>query len=1182
MRTQIFILIVGLFALNLMGCTRAAKDVAKLNLSIASSVDGNGALAAGTLRLAHVSINVSGAGIVNPIVLTWDGCNDCSVQPVIPSSFPVSVPTGTGRLVQILAVYEDTESNQKLFYYGDVTKDLTASEDTAAIPVTPVATGTITGGHVAGRYFTTATGGPTGLIDIRFNPGAGKPDLIVDNAVIVNGWFSMFMLSGASFKYVIRGTDITMWDQQMSLDSAPMDPSENSGAYFNQRVRAFLPVHIAQRSDNGVTSYKKQDAETYVWGYWGPGATGKRVCTSGVDGSPTPQRLKQYTTGTPESAPALSVSHYVNWNLSVPTKAQLTDVASPYTYIVFQGGMSMSSSCDSFADTFANQFTNFQKVTLTQIDGNGGDAVAGFSGIFRNTSTNSFAAVSSADPKVITGQILPGVDEVFDGLRLFKRPGSDDYRMNVARCNELAPLGFIPASTTDAALTSAGTFSLTSNITSTEGTSGVSAVLCPVKAGVMAPLGVFMSKWNFSMGGGGGSSSPATKLALVSPQKSTTSGAMVNNVCTPMMIETRTASDTIGYPSGMITINLSSTDGNTTFYNYSSCSGAVSSIQTSSPYAMIYVKRTGSGTASATFNITAAGLSGTSSAFNFADMPGTVIPKIMINFPSTISAYECYPISFESWHSNLYLINFYDAYAQYFTLNLALGSGINYYSGGDCVSGSYTTASLGSSPASSMYFKYTGNASNLNLQPTSISPASPILTSDIVGGNNITVIQPGVASTMDLMIPLTFAANQCQAVTIRSTDSNGRTAPTTSALSLDLTSTASGGTFYQDSSCTTPITLVNYATATTMQMVYFKASAAGAGTVTASSSSPTISVTRNVTVGPEVYSQMFIALPGQSYSPGSGVVGTPTRIPQGMPSYAQIYLAKADGQVDTNANGMLLTSGNLSGGTMQSPTAVSFTNGVGTLSFMPDSSYNTMYLNLYSNTVMSNSPALYPYLPATMMNIYMSNQAALAPSGCQIFAVVPESMDGPSTFFMPASFNISADNGGGVYTDAACTTLANASYTFYDYDRIKAFYFKQPTASTNSSITVTSLTGGITSVPITVGTNATTIGASYKYLLTGSTVSMKSAVCQPYLVSVADIQGRSVTIGADQTISSYTNYGVLYGSCDAGGAAPTSIPSSMNYTTFYLKNLTPGYVHQVDVSGSPLTMGSSTGFMPNP
>ncbi|MBS1969165.1 MAG: hypothetical protein JSU04_02605 [Bdellovibrionales bacterium] len=1193
MRTNIFMLVVSVLALGFMGCTRAAKDAAKLNLTIASSVDGQGTLAA-TQVLSHVSINVTGTGISVPQILTWDNCQDCSAPTIIPASFDMAVPMGAGRLIQILAVYKDSSTNQMSFYYGDVTKDLTSSEaTTVAIDVAKVGSGNITGGRVAGRYFNTATGGPTGLIDIKYNPGSGKQPLIVDKASIVNGWFSMFMLSGASLQYSIRQTGEVLWGQELSLESPMFDPAQNSGAYFDQRVRALLPVHIEQRNDNGATTYSIQDAETYVWGYWGPGAAGKKVCTSGLDSSPVPQRLRQYKTGDPSGSNPLSVSHYINWNLSVPTKTQLTDTANPYSYVVFQGGVSMSSGCDSFADTFANQFTNFQKITLNMIDGNGGDSVAGFNGVFRLNSNNNAVTVSSADPKVISGDLLPGVEQVFNGLRVFKRLGNDDFRLENPDCNDLARQDFGPAGADTPIPTAGGNVSVTTNITAAQGTSGVSAVLCPVKDGIVGPSGVFLSKWNFNIGSNGvGASSPATKLAFVAPQKNPGTGALVNNVCTPMTIEARTASDAVGYLPGPTTITLSSGDGNTQFSNSPSCTGSITSLQTGSSYTTIYVKRSTTGAmAGKSIMASANGLTSATSIIDFYDVPGTLIPKVNINMPSTISAYECYPVSFESWHSNLYMVNFYDSYATSFTLTLPTTPGVGFYYSGDCGTGGYTTVTLGSSPQTSLYVKYTGSATTLNLQPTAITP-SQVTTADIVGGNNITVIQPGAASTLDFNMPSSLSEGQCTPVMIRSTDSSGRTAPLASSVLVDLATTLSGA-FYTMADCSTQLTQISMSSGSINSTVYFKAVAAGTGTFTASSTSPVMSVTRNTTVAPATFNQIAIIMPGQTFVNGAAygmsVQGTPNKVPQGTPSYFDIYLVKYNGMIDTTANGYYLTSGNINNASMPTPGGILFTNGVATgISFLPDNSYTDIYVSLNAGSYYGNTLPVKTFAPATMLNVYMTAQSSLPPNGCQIFAVIPETTDGATSVVSPTSYTLTTDNGATIYTDANCTIAASTSQMMNTNNRISAFYFKQPNSNTSSAITVIP-SNGLVSTSLNVATNTSATGSAYSYMFTGRMSSMKAVVCQPYLVSVVDNADHSVVIGADQSVSlTVSSGGGTVGtfdnqSCDYPyDGAPTSIPSATNYVSVFLTAMIQGSTNLLNASGSPLQPRTSTGIVPSP
>lgn len=1199
MRSHI-LLVIGLLVLQLTACTRAPKDnSAKLSIALPSTMTNKVAAAStANLMLGHVAINVTGPGMTAPVVYSWDSCRDCPNPTTTPDSFLVSVPSGTGRLIQVLAVYEDPNTSQMTFYYGDRLSDLNSADVAVDVDIQQVGQGAITGGRVSGRYFTTTTSGPTGPIDIKYNPGNGKPALIVDQSIIANGWFSIFMLSGANLQYVLRNTGEMLWGQEMSFESAAMNPAENSGAYFSQRVRAYLPVHIRVQDNGGTLSYYPQESENYVWGYWGPGATGKKVCTYGLDSSPVPQKLKRYVSTDYANAPALSVAHYVNYNLAVPTKTELTNTTTPYSTIVVQGGDSMSSTCGSHADTAANQYSNFLKVTLDLFDGNGGDSVAGFYGIFRRTSTYSFVNVSGDDPRVLTGQLLPGVESIIGSLRLFKKVTSDEMHLNSPNCLDLANLGFIAGSSTDATVDSAGQFSLTSNISATEANSGVSAVFCPIRTdGSLSPLGVFLGKWNFysysgGNGGGGGSGQTATQIVINTPQLTANTGTIGNNICTPLAVEGRNSGYSASFPTGT-SLTFATNDANTQVYQDSSCSGTpISSAQINyySHHYLLYVKRAVSGSLTANLSVTASNSLGTASAsISYLDVPGTITPKIKIQAPSTIRAYECYSMRLESWHvdtASSMIANFYNSLGSEFNLTLPNGSGLNFYYNNDCQYTSMSSVSLGSSVTASVAFMYTGSATSLSLQPTSITPSSPISTSSFVGGSNITVQQPGTASNIDLMIPTNVQEGQCQYVKARVTDSNGATTPATTAMTINLSTTTSGS-FYSDSSCGAATSTVDIAAATTSQAVYFKSTAQGTGSVTASSSSPTLSVTKSLQITPPSFSQILIAMPGQSFSPGTGLVGTPSSLPQGTPSTINVYLVNYNNQLDTNANGNLLVGGYASNATFsQSPSAIAFTNGQATVNITPDSSYNNVYVNLNSNYIYGNSASATTYAAATMLNIYMSNASALAPGGCQIFAVIPESSDGAAQTMGAVNYTLSADNGGAIYTDASCTTLAISSYTFSPGERVTAFYFKQTANATNSAITVTPA-NGLISTPLNVATNSTATGTATQFLFTGRMTSMKQSVCQPYLVSVADSGGRSVVIGADQAVTLQVNSGGgTVGtfddqSCDLPySGAPTNISAATNYSTVFLTAMISGSNHILQASGGGLTTATSPTIVP--
>lgn len=828
------IVLSSLLLLSLVGCTRAAKDnKASVSIELPNSAAGSS-----SLKLAHVAINVTAAGMT-PIVFTKDFCNDCSTPETVPDSFDIiDISSGPDRLFQVLAVYKNIETSQMIFYYGDVTKTLEGGIVPLEVPISQVGSGNVTSGRVSGRYLETATTGPTGMVDVKYNPGNGKQPIVVDTASIVNGWFSFFMLSGASLQYVPRGSTAMLWGQEMSLESAAMNPAENSGAYFDQRVRAFLPVHIRTQYQNNVQVYLPAESETFVWGYWGPGATGKKVCTSGLDSSPSSTKLKRFATANLSSSPAFTISHVSNYNEPVPTKAELTDKASPYTTIVVQGGADMSSSCGSFADNATNQYANFQKVYLELFDGNGGDNAAGFRGIFRSTITNgssSFVTVSSGDPRVLTGQILPGVVDVFNKLRLFKRPGSEDFYMDSPNCSELASKGFVPGSSTDGTIDSSGNFSLTSTISSTEASAGVSAVICPMDpAGNVAQMGTFISKWNFNSGGGGGGSvgGPATKI--IAMKMSSPLNLAPTYQCFDIMVQLQDANGMSATPPTSPTnFTIATTNPSSGVNYYSSYADCMAYTNALDPNALtipanqnsrqIYMKSNTSGSSftltpssgSLTQGVLALALE-SSSSFIRLDLPQSMLPAL------------CY----KGKAVNSYISGSSSPVGANTTVTLTGSSGLTFYSDAAC---STTTTSVvinsGNSDAD-IYVKISGSTGS-SMASTSASGASNADFRFYQGSGSATVAKLSITGAN------TASTGGCTGpydVTLQ--NSTSTTVPASSSLSANLAGNLAP-TFYSDNACTSSTSTVGFTSGEYRKQVWIKYLQAGPVILNASNGSLT-------------------------------------------------------------------------------------------------------------------------------------------------------------------------------------------------------------------------------------------------------------------------------------------------------------------------------------------------------
>jgi hypothetical protein len=495
------------------GCQRPQADKTQIQISLPKNMASgnlNSQTAPGTDdKLAHVIVNITGEGISDLMLFQWDSCHDCTNKREISTTLdiPKEIPMGKARLVQVLAVYSNQTTSAMKFYYGDATQDFSKAVEQVPLIINQVGNGSapIISGRVSGRYFNSATGGPTGEVHMKYNPGNGKPALVVDKDTIVNGWFSFFMLSGANLEYQVVSSGEVLWDGPVSLDSAPFLPVAGN---FNYLARAAIPIHIRKEDRNSVVSYLAAEAEYFVWGYWGnsagqASASGKYVC---LDMSVAPTRIYKFSPTAQSTQPLLTNQIFGLPGDTMPSLAQLLDQTGVGSYdkLSIKGGVPMASApCNGFAPT--DLYANYLKVETKNVDGNGGDSVSGFAKVFRlKAGGNAVLIDSSLSPRQIAGQVLPGVELVVDEFRFFKRVGSEDIHMDQPNCYEIAQglgadiSGFVLSGS--APVDANGNFTLTTDISSAEATAGVSGVMCPVKAGIMSSRGVFIQKWSF--GGG--------------------------------------------------------------------------------------------------------------------------------------------------------------------------------------------------------------------------------------------------------------------------------------------------------------------------------------------------------------------------------------------------------------------------------------------------------------------------------------------------------------------------------------------------------------------------------------------------------------------------------------------------------------------------------------------------------
>lgn len=280
-------LVLGIFVFSAISCTRSAKQTSSIKLQLPNQISVKKGLKTqslptndGTMMLGHAVVNISGPGM--PLQLsTWDSCHDCQTQPPPPSYFEMIVPRGDSRLVQVLLVYM-SQDNQMYFYYGDATANVQADIVSVDVAMTQLGTGTeMISGAIAGRYISTLGAdstldqGPTGPVNIKYNPGNGKPSMIIEKGNIINGWFNFFALSNVPFDYVMDNGTVLFANTNLNS----FTPNQRTAiAYLPQHFECWTDMGNVMCSDSGP-----REKEIVVLGYFG--ATGvdlsaKSACSS--------------------------------------------------------------------------------------------------------------------------------------------------------------------------------------------------------------------------------------------------------------------------------------------------------------------------------------------------------------------------------------------------------------------------------------------------------------------------------------------------------------------------------------------------------------------------------------------------------------------------------------------------------------------------------------------------------------------------------------------------------------------------------------------------------------------------------------------------------------------------------------------------------------------------------------
>lgn len=504
--------------------------------------------------LGHVIINVRGAGISTPISISYDADKGDGGPPqALPGSFTIEVPSGAGRLIQVLAVYVEPSGTNGEFQYGDVTLDLIPGDQTVPMDLKVIGSGNIKGGRILGRFFDGDGTTPSGPMEIRYQPQEGKPSMIIERSSMIGGWFQAFALEDTSFDYTM-GERILL--SQVSLNSLPMNSAK--------LARVDLPDRYMQWS---AGSGYQMRGERAIIGFFGPGVPNThKVC------------YKQST---------YTYAHLFLSDQTTPLTMSLGAANGSGVRLEVDAAVTTCSEAD-----LALALTSVISILPQMIDSWGGvEALAGFKGVFAfpssvisGSSSPVRVSLDSASASFVSQfEVLPGIANFADSIRVFFRSSNQpkDYEKGGGdSCSQMFQGGFGFRALGEIPLV-AGTLSYNKSLPSPpDMTSSSVLAYCPMRAGQSLGLGFFNTSFSSSGGPGIGVSGPPAALRI------TKNGSPINFVktyeCFDASISVLDASGAHTTSPAAISYTLSVNAGAVLYGSYSDCNSYLNPISNGS------------------------------------------------------------------------------------------------------------------------------------------------------------------------------------------------------------------------------------------------------------------------------------------------------------------------------------------------------------------------------------------------------------------------------------------------------------------------------------------------------------------------------------------------------------------------------------------------------------------------
>ncbi len=644
----------------------------------------------------------------------------------------------------------------------------------------------------------------------------------------------------------------------------------------------------------------------------------------------------------------------------------------------------------------------------------------------------------------------------------------------------------------------------------------------------------------------------ASKLAFSSSAVSVAVGGCSSGITVQSQDTYNNPSD----PASTETVTLSSSDGTTTFYSGSGCTGAETAptIPTSANSVTFYLKTTTVGGPV----ITATGTGAFSSAPTQTE---TVTGATKLAFTSSavsVPAGDCssgVTVTSENASST--------PTAPYITETVALTSSdgtATFYSDNACTTVNASPTIATSATAVTFYFKDTTTGA-----PTITASGTGAYTSAPTQGETVTASASQLAFTSS---PVTVAVNACSTgVTVTSQNAGGTTTAPSSTETVALSSSDGTTLFYTASGCSGgAVTSTSIPTSASAATFYFKTTTVGGPVITATgtgafSSAPT--QTETVTGATKLaFTSTAVSVPAGDCSSGVTVTSENASSTPTAPYITEtVALTSSDGTA-TFYSDNACTTVNASPTIATSATAVTF--------YFKDTTTGAPTITASGTGAYTSAPTQGETVTASASQLtFTSSPVTVAVNACSTGVTVTSQNAGGTATAPSSTETVALSSSDGTtlfYTASGCSGSAVTSTSIATSANAATFYFK--TTTVGSPVITATGTGAFSSAP----TQTETVTGATKLAFTSSAVSAAAGACSTGVTVTSENASGTATdpyttetvtlTSSDGTTTFYSN-----STCATVNASPT-ISTSASAVTFYFKDST---------SGTPTITATGTG-----